>query len=224
MKTFRSLFAALALSLVPAVASADASPSPAATLAPTATAAEAPFIAKATKYLEATYPTAAGAEKAGYVRYTYEDKSGSISYANFKASKPDFKHPSQLWYDVKGRLLGADYSVPYTTKRPMLFGMDPQRWREFGAHVHYGLIGPGGAITYGATGGKVQQPAPVSIEHPTAAQLAAGGIAKSPKDVKFVFEFPHIWDIEVWILPNPNGAFAEFNPHVKAVHPQSDDF
>jgi len=225
MMISRTLLAALAFSLSasPAVVSADASPSPVATLAPTATAPEQPFIDTATKDLEAMYPTAAAAEKAGYLRYTYEDKSGSISYANLKWTSADADHPSQLWYDVKGRLLGADYSVPYTKRPPTLFGMDPQRWSEFGAHVHYGLIAPDGSVTFGATGGKKFVAAGGSIADPTAAQLVAAGIAKSTKDVKFVFEFPHIWDLEIWVLPNPSGPFAEMNPNVKAVHPVMDD-
>ena len=49
--------------------------------------------------------------------------------------------------------------------------------------------------------------------------LVAAGIAKSESDVKFVFEFPAIWDLTVWVLPNPSGAFADKNPNVKPVNP-----
>ncbi len=40
------------------------------------------------------------------------------------------------------------------------------------------------------------------------------GIAKNVADVKRVFLFPSLWDLIVWIKPNPNGAFADKNPLV----------
>src|SRR5215469_5347649 len=61
--------------------------------------------------LMARFPTAADAEKAGYVRYTSEDETGAISYANMHWASADIRHPSQLWYDKNGKLLGADFSV-----------------------------------------------------------------------------------------------------------------
>ena len=33
-------------------------------------------------------------------------------------------------------------------------------------------------------------------------------------DVTTIFEFPTIWDLIVWVKPNPSGAFAEKNPNV----------
>lgn len=42
------------------------------------------------------------------------------------------------------------------------------------------------------------------------------GKAKDAADVVTLFEFPSIWDLIVWVKPNPNGAFAEKNP---LVHP-----
>jgi hypothetical protein len=218
----RTIVAALLLGALPTLAQAQTSPAPAASLSPVPSAGEQPFVAQATKDLEAKYPTAADAEKAGYIRYTNEDKSGSISYADLKWTSSDVDHPSQLWYDVNGRLLGADYSVPYGTERPNLFGMDPARWGEFHAHVHYGLVAPDGTIAFGATGGKKFTSTGGDLANPTPAQLVAAGIAKSPSDVKFVFAFPHIWDLEVWVLPNANGAFAELNPAVKPVHPMGE--
>jgi hypothetical protein len=40
--------------------------------------------------------------------------------------------------------------------------------------------------------------------------------ADSESDVVTVFDMPRIWDLIVWVKPNPNGAFAEKNPLVKA--------
>jgi hypothetical protein len=36
----------------------------------------------------------------------------------------------------------------------------------------------------------------------------------SPDQVKFVFLHPAMWDLVVWVLPNPAGAFADANPNV----------
>jgi hypothetical protein len=187
------------------------------------TAAEQPFVAKATADLQARFPTTADAVKAGYMRYTDEDETGSISYTNQKWTSADVDHPSQLWYDVKGRLLGADYSVPLTSAPPKLFGVDPARWETFHAHVHYGLTGSDGTVTYGGVGPKTMAKGDGTVEHPTAAALVAAGVAKKAEDVKFVFTFPAIWDLEVWVLPNPKGAFASTNPDVKPVHPKGMD-
>ena len=179
------------------------------------TAAEAPFVTAVAADLNARFPTPAAAERAGYLRYTDEDDTGAISYANRVWTSADARHPSQLWYDAGGRLLGADFSVPYDAAPPHLFGVEPDRWSKFGRHEHYGLAGPNGSTTYGeartssivAVGG---DPA-----HPTAKDLVAAGIAKAPSEVRFVFEFPAIWDLSVWVLPNANGAFADKNPAVK---------
>lgn len=51
--------------------------------------------------------------------------------------------------------------------------------------------------------------------HPTAQQLVAMGRAKNVADVVTTFDMPSIWDVIVWVIPNPNGPFAEMNPLVK---------
>src|SRR5947207_1080692 len=100
---------------------------------------ELAFVLSATKDLNARFPNPAAAEKGGYFRYNNEDKTGAISYANLKWNSVDPRHPSQLWYDVKGRLLGADFSrtlsMPAVT--PNIWGLNSQRWFKFRvAHVH----------------------------------------------------------------------------------------
>jgi len=213
--------AVAALLFMPAAARADTTTIPsAAPMPPTPTAAEAPFVTKATIDLNKLYPTPKSAEDAGYKRFTDEDSSGSISYANGNWTSSDADHPSQLWYSVDGRLLGADYSVPYAAERPTLFGIDPSRWIRIGAHVHYGLVGPNETTIYGGTGGPKWAAAGGSLTAPTAAQLVNAGIAKNASDVRFVFPFPAIWDLQIWVLPNPNGAFADKNPNVVPSHPQ----
>lgn len=207
-----ALLAVAASLLTPSLARADdASGKP--------TAAEAPFVAAAVKDLTARFPTPAAAERAGYLRYTDEDDTGAISYANRQWSSADVAHPSQLWYDANGRLLGADYSEPQASGTPAMFGLGADRWQKFGLHVHYGLAGPGNTTTFGATGPKKLAAIGADPEKPVAADLVKLGLAKSNSDVRFVFTFPAIYDVGVWVLPNPAGAFAEKNPNVKPVHP-----
>lgn len=177
---------------------------------------EAAFVAKITADLTARFPTPDAARKAGYMRYTDEDDTGAISYANLHWTSADPQHPSQLWFDAKDRLIGADYSVPMTDEKPPadLFGLRPDRWHQFHAHVHYGIDGPTGT-TYGGAGAKKLAASGGTIANPTAETLVAAGIAKKTSDVRFVFAFPAIWDASVWLVPNPDGAFAEKNPDVK---------
>src|SRR5579862_2279067 len=85
---------------------------------------EATFISSIQKDLMARYPHASDAVAAGYVRYTNEDDTGAISYANLHWES-DPAHPSQLWYDKNGNLLGADFSVLRSGNepRPNLWGV-----------------------------------------------------------------------------------------------------
>jgi hypothetical protein len=165
----------------------------------------------------ARFPHARDAEKAGYVRYTGIDETGAISYANMQWTSTDLRHPSQLWYDKNGNLLGADFSTPSTSKRPSLFGVNPGRWYEFDDHVHYVLKDPKtGKMTYDLY---IMAPAFAKAggdpKHPTAADLVKMKKVKSASQVATVFDFPAVWDLIVWVKPNPNGAFAEKNPLVK---------
>jgi len=74
-------------------------------------ASETAFVHGIQADLMKRFPTAAAAEHAGYVRYTNLDDTGAISYTNNHWDSIDSKHPSQLWYDTSGTLLGADFSV-----------------------------------------------------------------------------------------------------------------
>lgn len=205
------LLALGAMLLAPSLARADDSGKP--------TATEAPFVATVIKELGARFPTPEAAIKAGYIRYTDEDATGAISYANRAWTSADAAHPSQLWYDVKGRLLGADYSQPQAGGVPKLFELQASRWQTFGLHDHYGLAGPGGTTTYGATGPKKLTAIGADADNPKAADLVKLGLAKTAADVRFVFAFPAIYDVGVWVLPNPAGAFADKNPDVKPASP-----
>jgi hypothetical protein len=100
-------------------------------------------------------------------------------------------------------------------ERPVLWGVDPSRWRTIRAHVHYGLRGAGGATVYGGIGGqRLAGIEGASLDHPSPEMLVRAGVAKSVSDVRFVIAFPAVWDLQVWLIPNPNGAFADSNPDV----------
>ncbi len=186
-------------------------------------AAEMPFVQQVTADLNARFPTPSAAEKGGYFRYNNEDDTGAISYANLQwnsATDPAHPQPSQLWYDVKGHLLGADFSVPLADEAttPRLWGLNAQRWFKFGhPHVHYVLKNADGSLSYGhAVSGKAFAAAGGNLQDPQAATLVKMDKAKSAAEIDKVFTFPAQWDVEVWLTPNPLGAFAEKNP---LVHP-----
>jgi hypothetical protein len=181
-------------------------------------ASEKAFVASIQDDLMKRFPTAADAEKAGYFRYTSVDDTGAISYTNLAWTSADSKHPSQLWYGTDGNLLGADFSVPYAagSKRPQLWGINPGRWVEFDGHIHWVGKNATGELTYDnyvmdekfvAAGG--------SLTDPSAATLVKLKRVEDPDSVVKIFQFPAIWDLIVWVKPNPNGAFAEKNPDVK---------
>jgi len=184
------------------------------------TAAEARFVERISADLRSRFPTTESAIKAGYVRCTDEHATGAIRYAN-RPWTSDEKHPSQLWYDVKGRLLGADFSVLQadSPEPPKMFGVDPSLWITLRAHVHYGVDLGSGTVKYAGMGAKTIEQAGASLEKPTPEAIVAAGAAKDVKDVRFVFTLPLIWDLQIWVLPNSNGAFAEKNPDVIPAHP-----
>jgi hypothetical protein len=206
-------FAALLLLAAQSMASAFENPTYNRPLSPS----ERAFVTSIQKDLMRRFPTAADAEKAGYFRYTNEDDTGAISYANLQWQSADPKHPSQLWYDKTGRLLGADFSIlTVGNNRPAIFGVNPGRWYLFDDHIHYVTKDATGKREYDkynmadkfkAAGGNPQKP--------TAADLVRMGKVKSASNVVKVFDAPKIWDLIVWVKPNPNGAFADKNPTVK---------
>jgi hypothetical protein len=205
--------AVLALAAVPALA---ATPAPKATLSPVPQGTEVAFVQSIQKDLTARFPTAQDAVKAGYFRFGNEDEDGAISYANLQWQSSDPQHPSQLWYDVHGNLLGADFSVLQSGSPapPKLWGVNYRRWVSFREHVHYILVGPNGTEMYGATSAKKFVAAGGNADNPQPDTVVKMGKAKTVADVKRVFLFPSLWDLIVWVKPNPNGAFAGKNPLV----------
>jgi hypothetical protein len=172
------------------------------------TQSEQQFVDKVKADLMQRYPHVTDAEKAGYVRYTGVDDTGAISYAN-RQWNSDPTHPSQLWYDVSGNVMGADFSVPrpHGEARPVLWGIDPGRWYEFNGHVHFVLKDPAtGKMLYDqwiwnddftAAGGSLSNPSPATV--------VQVGKAASAGDVQTIFEFPTQWDLVVWFRPHSVG-------------------
>ena len=223
---FSILVAAMILA-APGARAAAPTPSPAPTAAPAESAAEQQFVASATTDLQSRFATTAQATAAGYFRYTDEDQTGAISWVNTKNWQSDATHPSQLWYDVQGHLIGADFSVMQSSSpsRPNVWGISPARWIDFSpGHVHFAVRTPSG-LAFGGAGTKTMSQVGGSVDNPTAADIVKIGklprwktlnipAPQSVNDVAFVFPFPAVWDLQVWLVPNPLGAFAEHNPNV----------
>ncbi|HTC31472.1 MAG TPA: hypothetical protein VK702_12170 [Candidatus Acidoferrum sp.] len=202
-----ALVAAIAAFSIAIPAAADETATCRGPLSPT----ETTFVQNAQHDLTTRFPHASDAVAAGYVRYTAPDDTGAISYAN-KQWTSDPTHPSQLWYDTSGNLMGADYSVPRPNgePRPQLWGIDPCRWFQFNGHVHYVVREPGSnKMVYDqwiwnkdfvALGG--------DLSNPSAATVVKAGRVPSANYVETIFEFPTLWDLIVWVTPHtPNQLF-----------------
>ena len=202
--------------LLCAVVLLAATPAPTATLSPVPQGTEVQFVQNIQKDLNARFPTTAAAVRGGYFRYGNEDEDGAISYANLHWQSGSPSAPSQLWYDVHGNLLGADFSVLQSSQPapPAIWGVSYKRWVSFREHVHYILAGPNGTEKYGATSVKKFLAAGGNVDDPKAETIVKMGKATSVAQVKRVFLFPSLWDLIVWVKPNPLGAFADKNPLV----------
>jgi hypothetical protein len=190
---------------------AAATPKP----SPPLSADEQKFVTRVTADLRKRFASRFAASAAGYVRFNEEDETGAISWVNVNNWKSDPEHPSQLWYDARGHLIGVDISVlrsEYPTA-PSLWGVSPSRWIKFGQHTHF-VIKTASGTTYGGASVASIRKAGGDPNNPTADDIVKLDKAKSVGDVAFVFNFPAIWSLEFWLVPNPNGAFAESNPNV----------
>ncbi|HEX3468843.1 MAG TPA: hypothetical protein VHT05_12270 [Candidatus Elarobacter sp.] len=215
--------ALMSLAVLPASAQMNmGAPTAAPTAAPAPSPAEAAFLAKIMRDLPRLYPTTQSATHAGYMRFTNEDRTGAISYVNiahWNTTDPD--QPAQLWYDANGRLIGADFSqrrdpnASPSPGPPSLFGISPSRFYTVGAHVHYVLCDKSsGKCAYGKAISAKKYATVGDVEHPTADGLVKAGNVSDPSAVSFVFLYPAIYDVSVWVVPNPLGQFADKNPNV----------
>ncbi len=188
-----------------AAARADEGPSFTGPLTPT----ETQFVASVRQDLMARFPHVGDAEKAGYVRYTSADNTGAISYANQQWTA-DPTHPSQLWYDQSGNLMGADFSVPrpHGEARPQVWGIDPGRFYEFNGHVHFVAQMPDGKMYYDQwVWNDDFVKAAGDLAKPSADTLVKLGKVPNASNVTTIFDMPTQWDLIVWLKPHPAGEF-----------------
>jgi len=73
--------------------------------------AETTFVTAIQADLMKHFHTVKDAGKARFVRDTNAARTGASSYATFQWTWADGMHPSQLWYDKDGNLIGADFPV-----------------------------------------------------------------------------------------------------------------
>jgi hypothetical protein len=217
----RSRIVSFACAIAAFAATVAATPAPKATLSPYPQGGEVAFVKSISADLQSRFPNPQAAEAAGYFRYTNVDEDGAISYVNLHWQSGNPKQPSQLWYDAKGNLLGADFSSMQSASpsQPQVWGVDYRRWTSFREHIHYVLVEPDGTQKYGGASAKKFAAAGGNVDDPQAATLVKMGIAKSTGEVAHVFLFPSLWDLIVWVAPNPAGAFAEVNPNVATPSP-----
>ena len=139
---------AVLLSMILVTTAAMPAASPAPTAAPAESASEKQFVAAVTTDLQNRFSTTQKAAAAGYFRYTDEDQTGAISWVNTSSWASDQTHPSQLWYDVNGRLIGADFSVlqssstvarTFGASRLRAFSTSPRRTCTSRLRPHRGL-------------------------------------------------------------------------------------
>ncbi|HZV78365.1 MAG TPA: hypothetical protein VFF60_02005 [Candidatus Binatus sp.] len=214
---FVPTFIAFALVLAPSLLRADTmgTPSPPPTATPPLSATEKTFVDGVTADLQSRFATTTAAAAGGYFRYTDEDDTGAISWVNPSWWTSDPKNPAQLWYDVNGKLIGADFSVPKSATAPTMWGVSSSRWIPIEQHAHFVVKQADGSMLYSGFGPKTAAKIGASLASPTKDDVVKLGKAQNVSQVQQVFAYPAIWDLQVWLVPNPLGAFAEHNPNVK---------
>jgi hypothetical protein len=204
---YAALTAALSFALMQAAFAASSPP---------LTDSEKAFVTKASASLNAEYPTTATAQAAGFrllLGGIFDDNTYDWTNMSFTGVTPD--HPNFLWYDRHGHLAGVDWEFPKTAYAsvppPTAFPVRAARWVTIPAHVHYAYA-VNGETKYGVT----RATPALNKMTITADMLRANGV-KLPANAKLVWAMYHptVWDLAMWTVPNPNGAFADKNPNVK---------
>lgn len=206
---FIAVFALILLSQFSAVTrAADAPP-----LKPSI--GEADFIGQVTKGLQTKYPTQQSAIAAGYYQMTRVGKDGTSIWTNNKWDGIAKYEPNFLWYDKHGKLVGLDYQYPVSAwpKPPgaSVYPVAASRWTTIDPHMHIGYKMPDGTTKrHGA-----EMLASAHGAKPTSAQLRTAKLLPKGATLMWVEMHPKAWDLGFWLVPNPNGAFADLNPLVK---------
>jgi hypothetical protein len=215
MHRFMGLFVAFAVGVAHASAATMPMPTPVATSAPL-TDAEKAFVQTTSTQLGQLYPDTAAAKTAGYALLEGAiDSDNTYNWTNFAFKGVDPGHPNFLWFDRNGHLAGVDWELPKSAYASAPSGdaypVQVSRWTSIPEHVHFAYT-VNGTTHYGAA----KATAALRQGTITAQQLRASG-AKLPANATLVWAMYHpaVWDLAMWVVPNPNGAFAELNPNVK---------
>ncbi|MDQ6779563.1 MAG: hypothetical protein M3Z37_00180 [Candidatus Eremiobacteraeota bacterium] len=209
--------AILAVSLL-ALSSTDASAAGmkmgAATPPPRPSAAESAFVGSVTRALQAKFGDVQAAENAGYYRTTRLEPDGTIIYFN-NQWRPTRLAPNFLWYDKHGKLAGLDYQYPVAghpqPPGASAYPVAASRWTTIDPHIHYGYQLPDGIIV---RKGYRMLPS-VHGNVLTEAELRQAKLLPPNAKLLWTYVHPKSWDLGFWLVPNPNGAFAEMNPNIK---------
>ena len=183
---------------------------------PKPNAAESAFISSVSMTLLAKYPTAKQAEAAGYTQLTrLEPTDHTYNYTTFTYDKIDRLHPNFLWFDRNNKLVGLDYEYPKSAwpKIPSAtaYPVAASRWVTIPEHMHFAYrFGNGPIQTHGARALPNLQRDPI-----TADALRADKMLPAGATLVWAHYHPTCWDLGFWLVPNPNGAFADLNPNVK---------
>ena len=183
------------------------------TAPPKPTATEAAFVARVAQTLTASYPTRAAAERSGYMALSTKiGADGTYDLTNMDFAHVSLAHPNFLWYDRSGRLVGTDYELPTKQypKPPALFPVASTRWSRIHEHVHFAYELGGKVVLAGA-----RAKPNLRTAHPSAAALRADGDLPKGATLRWAMYHPEAWDLAIWTVANPNGAFADLNPLVK---------
>ncbi len=182
---------------------------------PTPNPAEAGFIADVTKVLQERYPTTGAAQAAGYFQMTRLEDDGTVIWFNGKWDDEVGKYdPNFLWYDKNGKLVGLDYqyrvSAYVKPPGPGSYSVMASRWTTIDAHIHFAYKLPDGTVKR-----RGAELLPGETGDPTAAELTAAKLLPAKATLLWAHYHPKSWDLGFWLVPNPNGAFADLNPLVK---------
>ena len=174
---------------------------------------EQTFVAKVSALLNAEYPTRVAAERAGYMALSDKlDSDNTYNLSDMQFTNVTLAHPNFLWFDRTGKLVGTDYEFPKSlySKPPAAFSVDASRWTSIDEHVH---------LAYSLDGKTVYAEHPVkdNLRKPViaASDLRADGLLPDGATLTWATYHPAAWDLAIWVVPNPEGAFADDNPLVK---------
>jgi hypothetical protein len=157
--------------------------------------------------------TAALAQAHGYVQMTNLRPDGTVIYFDRTFGDVEPLHPNFLWFDRHDRLVGMDYEFPvnawHQPPGKNLFPVRRSRWTIVPAHVHVAYRV--GGVTTLAEGEMQPNLLGDNVADDT---LVRDGLIPADAHLLWFSYQPRCWDLGLWLIPNPLGAFADYNPNV----------